>query len=62
MRFELNLSERGLDEYYKTNYGTEYFTFNLNMDAVNCLRWLEENTDIIPMTLGKAEDRDYIFK
>ena len=62
VRFELNLSERGLDEYYKTNYGTEYFTFNLNMDAVNCLRWLEENTDIIPMTLGKAEDRDYIFK
>lgn len=62
VRFELNLSERAMLSDPKLNYDTEYFSFNLNMDAVNCFRWLEENTDIVPMTLGKAEDRDLILK
>ena len=62
VRFELNLSERAMLADPKGNYNTEYFSFNLNVDAVNCLRWLEENTDIVPMTLGKAEDRELILK
>ena len=62
VRFELNLSERAMLADPKGDYNTEYFSFNLNVDAVNCLRWLEENTDIVPMTLGKAEDRELILK
>ena len=61
VRFELNLSERAMLADPKGDYNTEYFSFNLNVDAVNCLRWLEENTDIVPMTLGKAEDRELIL-
>lgn len=62
VRFELNLSDRATINDPKGNYDTEYFSFNLNVDAVNCLRWLEENTDIVPMTLKIAEDRELVLK
>ncbi len=62
VRFELNLSDRAMLSDPKGDYNNEYFSFNLNVDAVNCLKWLEENTDIVPMTLGKAEDRELVLK
>ena len=56
IRFEFNLSNASMledpEDYEKRI--DEYFVFNLNLDAANCLRWLEENTDIEPMSLLEA--------
>ena len=57
VRFELNLSNASLLE-NPENFDLredEYFSFTLNLDAVNCLRWLEENTDIQPLSIAQAE-------
>jgi len=59
LRFELNLSNRSMlsdpEDHY--NRKDEYFSFTLNMDAERCLQWLRENTDIEPLPLGIAENR-----
>lgn len=53
VRIELNLSNRALlrlPELY-TQERSEYFTFNLNLDAMYCMQWLRENTEIEPRSL-----------
>lgn len=57
VRIEIALSNRGLisEEELKDELRHEYFTFRVCLDAEYCMRWLEENTEIEPMSLWETE-------
>ena len=65
VRFDIELSNRALlanpADDYAVNHS--YYNFNLNLDAERCLKWIEENTDIVVLPLAQAEShyKDFAY-